>query len=271
MDVFLKYISRGGPNGVDDDSGGGGGGGGNKVCFIFTTPLAKYRPVFPRDIDISGVPGLLLLTPFLPLARNLCLLPTPSFSPAIYPTHRISSLRSFAAIYIFRGSPACHSPLFYPLPSRALASSFALAGPAAPPPGPLHRRRRRQSITAAYLHAPSQNQSEISIRRRLGVGCFPFRRAQVAATRLTRGPDTRLLALQFVPGGLQSDANGKRFSHANVRNERPTLVPEFRWVLVNSGCRCFNGRVNSATTTEAFKRESDLTVGMKVCLINLCR
>lgn len=38
---------------------------GNKVCFIFTIPPAKYRPVFPRDIDISGVPGLLLLTPFL--------------------------------------------------------------------------------------------------------------------------------------------------------------------------------------------------------------
>lgn len=51
--------------GKSSNGSSSGGGGGNKVCFIFTIPPAKYRPVFPRDIDISGVPGLLLLTPFL--------------------------------------------------------------------------------------------------------------------------------------------------------------------------------------------------------------
>lgn len=89
-------------------SGGGGGGGGssngsrgNKVCFIFTIPPAKYRPVFPRDIDISGVPGLLLLTPFLHwlgIYVFFLLFPSLAFPPLPdlqHPRHR--SYRVFSA------------------------------------------------------------------------------------------------------------------------------------------------------------------------------
>lgn len=82
------------------NGGGGGGGTSNKVCFIFTAPLTKYRPVFPRDIDISGVPGLFLLTLFLhrhgiyvffhsstflflPLHRST-FLPAPLLSPSLF-------------------------------------------------------------------------------------------------------------------------------------------------------------------------------------------
>lgn len=58
-------------------------GGGNKACFIFTIPPAKYRPVFPRDIDISGVPGLLLLTPFLHWLRIYVFFLLFSFRPPL--------------------------------------------------------------------------------------------------------------------------------------------------------------------------------------------
>lgn len=127
MDVFLKYISRGGPNGVDDDSGGGGGGGGggNKVCFIFTTPLAKYRPVFPRDIDISGVPGLLLLTPFLHWhGIYVFFLRRPSLRQSTPPTTLLSPLLR-RDLHLPRLSRLPLASLLS-LPSRALVSSLAL-------------------------------------------------------------------------------------------------------------------------------------------------
>lgn len=97
------------------------GSSGNKVCFIFTIPPAKYRPVFPRDIDISGVLGLLLLTPFLHwLGIYVFFLPFPFQSPSL-------SSASSSLFYVF-------SPSLFPISS--LPSSFS----SSPPPRPLSVR-----------------------------------------------------------------------------------------------------------------------------------
>lgn len=95
---------------------------GNKVCFIFTIPLAKYRPVFPRDIDISGVPGLLLLTPFLHwhgIYVFFLLFPSRSLPPALL---LFCSALSSPPFYVFSTSPSLSSIFLVLLPGRYLAA-----------------------------------------------------------------------------------------------------------------------------------------------------
>lgn len=95
---------------------------GNKVCFIFTIPPAKYRPVFPRDIDISGVPGLLLLTPFLHWhGIYVFFLLSPPRSPL--PALPLScSVLSSPPFYVFSTSPSLSSIFLILLLGRYLAA-----------------------------------------------------------------------------------------------------------------------------------------------------
>jgi hypothetical protein len=110
MEARSSYAS----NGNGNSSNGGGHGSSNasrasnKACFIFTVPRAKYRPVFPRDIDISGVLGLLLLTPFLHwLGIYVFFLPLPSqpfILPLRYPRHHSTSSLRFSVSPLSAGS-----------------------------------------------------------------------------------------------------------------------------------------------------------------------
>lgn len=127
--------------------------GGNKVCFIFTIPPAKYRPVFPLDIDISGVPGLLLLTPFLHWHGIYVFFPSRSFS-----------LPSPLLITPFSASPSLAIALF----STFLVLRSLFDG--APFSSPMHHlilvlllfRILRQSITHTYLRVRKINRKSLS-------------------------------------------------------------------------------------------------------------
>lgn len=191
----LGYSYRGG--GKSSGSGGSSSGSGNKVCFIFTIPPAKYRPVFPRDIDISGVLGLLLLTPFLhwlgiyvffllsafysslslsisfSISISFSLL---SFSPfSLHPRHCSASCPPLS---ISPPAPACFlsiSLLSSPSSSLADGRYSAASPPTHAPPNSrsLPRPRASRTINHARVSLRLQNQPEISIRRRIAAASFP--------------------------------------------------------------------------------------------------
>lgn len=155
--------------------GGDGGGGGNKLCFIFTTPLAKYRPVFPWDIDISGVARLLLLTPFLHCHGIYVFFLRVSFPPPFFShlcpdlhLHQASLFLSFSFLF-------AHSFIFFGLLIRisfvflrvlGLASCLFRSSilPSRFPP----RWKGRQSIA----RIPAFCKNSTSIRRRNKLGHF---------------------------------------------------------------------------------------------------
>lgn len=156
------YSSRSKSSSSSSSSNSSSSSSGNKACFIFTIPPAKYRPVFPRDIDISGVPGLLLLTPFLHWLGIYVFFLLFSFRPLLFSPSTL----------LFSASLSRSHPAF----SSVFLILFLVDGDGSSsrthPPILDHSSRFSDNQSRTRIYPRLQNQPEISIRNRITAASF---------------------------------------------------------------------------------------------------